>query len=293
MLLGLCIFVRITANPFSNVFQKRLTQHGASPAAVVAVTLGLLSVACLPLLWVEPWPASSEFWLNIALVGVLSAAANVLIVEALKRSDLSLLGPINAYKAVVSLVPGLVLLGEFPGPLGSAGIALIVVGSYFLVDRRLDEPQQNLFVRFFRERGVQFRFAALVCSAVEAVFYKRALLAATPLSAFAWWCVLGFVLTLAAALWLNDRSQRTADRAVLRSNVGTYLLLATTTGLMQLTTSYVFAHMQVGLALALFQTSALVSVVLGRAVFREQKFWERLLGSLIMAVGAALVVMNR
>lgn len=292
MFLTLCLVVRIVANPFSNVFQKRLTQRGASPAMVVAVAFGLLTLVCAPLLAFEAWPRSREFWGNIAVVALLSAAANVLIVEALKRSDLSLLGPINAYKAVVSLLPGLVLLGEFPGPLGAAGIGLIVVGSYFLVDRRLDDPRQNLFVRFFRERGVQFRFAALVCSAVEAVFYKRALLAATPLTAFVLWCGLSFLLTLPIAIRLSDARQRATDRRVLRNGFGTYLLLATTTGLMQLSTSYVFAGMQVGPALALFQTSALVSVVLGRTYFQEGNFWERMLGSLIMVGGAALVVLN-
>lgn len=293
MFTALCVLTRIVVNPLSNVFQKRLAQRGVSPTAVVAGTFALLTVVCVPALWFEAWPTAREFWVNVGFVAVLSAASNVLIVEALKRSDLSLLGPINAYKAVVSLVPGMVLLGEFPGPLGSAGIGLIVLGSYFLVDKRIDEPRQNLFVRFFRERGVQFRFAALVCSAIEAVFYKRALLAATPLTAFVLWCGLGFVLTALAAVWLNDREQRVADRAAMWSQRGTFLLLATTTGLMQLSTSYVFAGMQVGLALALFQTSALVSVVLGRTLFQEQKFWERLLGSLIMVAGAVLVVLNR
>jgi drug/metabolite transporter (DMT)-like permease len=293
MFLGLCLFVRIVANPFSNVFQKRLTQLSASPSFVVAATLGLLSLGCAPLLWIETWPTAAEFWVNIGIVALLSAAANVLIVEALKRSDQSVLGPINAYKSVVSLAPGIVLLGEIPDAWALTGIVLIVVGSYFLVDRRIDEPRQNVFVSFFRERGVQFRFAALVCSAVEAVYYKRALLAATPRTAFLGWCVLGFLVTIVVAVALNQQSQRAIDRTLFRDRFGVFLLLAMTTGLMQLTTSYVFAKMQVGPALALFQTSALVSVVLGRAVFRERNFWERMIGSLIMVAGAVLVVLNR
>lgn len=293
MLPALALIVRILANPFSNVFQKRLTQYGASPAMIIAVAFGLLTFGCGPLLIFEAWPTSRTFWLNMAIVAVLSAAANILIVEALKRADLSLLGPINAYKAVVSLIPGLLLLGEFPGAAATAGIALIVVGSYFLVDRRLDEPRQNVFVRFFRERGVQFRFAALVCSAVEAVFYKKALLAATPMTAFVMWCGLCCLLTAPLAVRLANRDRRAVDRSVLRSHFGTYVLLAVTTGLMQISTSYVFAGMKVGPALALFQTSALVSVVLGRTYFQEGKFWERMAGSLIMMAGAALVVLGR
>jgi hypothetical protein len=48
---------------------------------------------------------------------------------------LSVLGPVNAYKSVISLVPGMVLLGEFPegmvlAGMVLAGMGLIVGGSY-------------------------------------------------------------------------------------------------------------------------------------------------------------------
>src|SRR5205823_1778944 len=110
----------------------------------------------------------------------LAVAGNTLLVQALRLSDLSVLGPVNAWKAVVSLVPGAVLLREVPGPAGLAGIGLIVAGSYALVDRdggRRDGTAggrgRGAVARFVTDRGVQFRLAALVLSAVEAVFLKR------------------------------------------------------------------------------------------------------------------------
>lgn len=292
MTIWLAILIRIVANPFSNVFQKLLTRHGASALAVVCMTHGLLSLACLPMFLGLP-PLSAEFWLNIAIGAVLTVSGNVLIVQAVKISDLSILGPINAYKSVVSLIPGMILLHEYPGLLGVAGIVLIVAGSYFLVDRKLTEPKRNVFVKFFRERGIQYRFAALVLSAVEAVFFKRALLAATPLVTFAFWAVLGFALSLALLPLLVDKLQRANDAVVFKANPRLCLLLVVTTGLMQLCTSYTLAGLQVGYALALFQTSTLISVVLGRTVFQERHFWERLLGSLVMIAGAMLVILGR
>jgi len=46
-------------------------------------------------------------------------------------------------------------------------------------------------------------------------------------------------------------------------------------------------------ALALFQMSTLLTVLLGRAVFREPNFVNRLLGASVMTAGAVLIVVYR
>jgi drug/metabolite transporter (DMT)-like permease len=121
---------------------------------------------------------------------------------------------------------------------------------------------------FLRDPGVRLRFAALLLSATEAVFLKRALHGASPTTAFAWWAVLGLPIAFAgvfAGLGADARSQFGVFRAEFR----TFALLALTTGVMQWTTLVSFGRMQVGYALALFQLSAVVSVLLGHRFFRE------------------------
>ena len=112
----------------------------------------------------------------MVIAASLAVGSNVLLVYALQSTGLSVLGPINAYKSVISLVLGIFLLGEIPAPKGLAGVLLIVAGSYFVVDRDGKQSHTNAFASFFRERGIQFRFAALALSATEAIFLKRALL---------------------------------------------------------------------------------------------------------------------
>jgi drug/metabolite transporter (DMT)-like permease len=292
MLIWLCVLVRIVANPFSNVHQKVLTRQGASSLAVVCMTHGMLALISVPVFVFYLPPLTGDFWSNITISTFLTVGGNVLIVQAVKTSDLSVLGPINAYKSVVSLIPGMILLQEFPGMIGLSGIALIVVGSYFIVDKNLTEPGQNVFLRFFKERGVQYRFAALVLSAIEAVFFKRALLASTPLTAFVFWSALGFGLSFAIIALLYRRSQRSNDVRSLAANRRTCLMLVATTGLMQLCTSITLAEFQVGSALALFQISTLLSVILGHKLFQERHFWERMFGSSVMIAGAILVILG-
>ena len=130
MILWLYILVRIVANPFSNVFQKLLTRQAAHPLFIICAAHGLLSIACLPIFLFRLPLLPSEFWLDMTLCTILTVSGNVFIVQAVKRSDLSVLGPINAYKSVVSLIPGIIWLNEAPESMGLAGIVLIVAGSY-------------------------------------------------------------------------------------------------------------------------------------------------------------------
>jgi drug/metabolite transporter (DMT)-like permease len=125
----------------------------------------------------------------------------VLLVYALRVSDLSILGPVNAYKSVLSLLLGAVMIGEVPTAVGLGGVLLILAGSLFVTGGTGG-------VRFFGDRGVQLRIAALGCSATEAVYLKKALLVASPEAAFVFWSLLGVPIA-SAALW---QLQRTPDR---------------------------------------------------------------------------------
>src|SRR5262245_55742273 len=135
-----CIAVRIVANPFSNVFQKQLTRQSADSLWVVATTHGLLSLACVPALYFVRMPPSDAFWLKITFCSALAVVANTLLVQALKLSDLSLLGPINAWKPVVGLVPAMLVLRETPGWMGASGIALVIAGNYAIIAREPGNP---------------------------------------------------------------------------------------------------------------------------------------------------------
>jgi drug/metabolite transporter (DMT)-like permease len=292
MVVWLLVTVRVLANPLSNVFQKVLTRRGADPLFVIVVTHALLAVPCLPALAVALKDVRPGFWAPLLVSAALAVAGNTLLVAALRIADLSVVGPINAYKAVVSLVPAIVLLGEFPGPLGLAGMGLIIAGSYFVVDKDVSRPRANAFVRFFSDRGVQLRFAALVVSATEAAFLKKALLTSSPLATFSAWAVLGLILSLVAAV-VSSRGRWKQQSVIARDSARTYLSLALTTGLMQFCTIAAFGTLKVGYALALFQTSTLVSVILGHKLFQERHVAERLAGASVMAAGAAMIVLGR
>lgn len=284
------IAIRILANPAANVVQKQLTQRAAQPIFIIAIVHLSLGLVCLPYWFLTNYrDLPTALWDNMLASAGLAVGGNVLLVYALKNSDLSVLGPINAYKSVVSLALGTFMIGEWPTRAGVVGVLLIVAGSYFVIDRKINQPIGNAFVRFFNERGIQLRFAALVLSATEAIFLKRAILLSSPMTVFVLWSVLGCAVALAAFFVLIPR-EFLGQLNVLRQVPLSFASLVVATGSMQLATVLTFRDFQVGYSLALFQLSTIVSVFLGRRYFSERNVRERLVGSLIMALGAALIV---
>ncbi|AKD57936.1 DMT family transporter [Spirosoma radiotolerans] len=290
--LSLAIVVRIVANPLANVFQKQLTQRAANPLFVTATTYGLLVLVCLVF-----WPQLQftgllpEFWYSMLITSLFAMLGNVFLVKAMHLGDLSVLGPINAYKAVVGMLVSIFLLNEIPGWWGLAGLVLIIAGSYMVLnDRR--QPEQIFGkaspLRLFQRPEVKLRLAALVFSAIDGAFLKKAIILSTPTIAFFYWCVLGFGFTFIWILFTIRLTWRAQTRLLLVQK-RTYLALCLTVGLTQMASNITLANMPVGYALALFQISALVSVLFGYHFFREGGIIRKLIGAGIMVAGAILI----
>ncbi|MGL4465223.1 MAG: EamA family transporter [Planctomycetia bacterium] len=283
----LFIAARILANPFSNVLQKGLTGRGASPLFVVFAVHCLLTIAVLPFAPAPSVSASSEFFGAMVVCALLAVSGNVLIVAALKRTDLSILGPVNAYKPIVGLVGAALFLGEIPGMGEAAGVLLVVVGSHLLTGGRSAGGEAG---RFFADRGVRLRLAAVAASATEAVVLKHAVELSSPWTTYAAWCWMGAVISGAA--WAASKDKR-SDAAAFRASPSLFLALTATTGVMQFCTLAVFDGGKVGPTLALFQISALVSVYLGWRVFHEADVVRRSAAAGVMVGGAALIAVCR
>lgn len=289
MFTWLFLSLRILANPLSNVFQKHLAGRQIHPLLVIAGPMAILALACsvaAPILTRDIQPG---FWLNIWICAILAIGGNVLIVEALRRNDLSILGPINAYKPIVNLLPSIILLQEWPNAWSIAGIAAIALGSHVIVTRNPDQRRGQAILMLFRDRGVQFRLLALILSSTEATFLKRALQLSSPTTTFVFWAILGFAICLILVPALMPRPLLITQFTRIRRHLTPLLLLGLTTGIMQLCTLLTFNRLPVAQSLALFQISTLLTVLLGHHIFKEPHLLRRLTGALIMIAGAVAI----
>lgn len=290
-LTAIAVIIRILSNPVANLFQKSLTAKGHHPLVINFMSYLGLTVLCLPFIFRVPWAAlSGTFWIYALLSGMAGAVGNGFLVRALEKGDLSVLGPVNAYKSVVGIIVGIFLLGELPNLWGLAGTALIIWGSYFV----LDTTDERFSWRLFGRKEIQFRLWALVLTAIEAVLLKKVILTSDVTIAFYSWCMMGAFFSYWLLPLYNVQmagSLRLLQGAALRLNLSLYLFLLLCLGAMQLTTNYVFDHMPVGYALALFQLSILISVLLGYRFFKEKNIAKKLLGAVIMIIGSVVIIL--
>lgn len=278
------ILLRIVFNPLSNVIQKQLTQSSISSLTINFVTYSLLSIFSIILVFSTDWIGlSSSFWFYSILGGLFGALGNAFLIKAIQRGELSVLGPINSYKSLIAVIFGVMILNEIPNFLGILGIFLIIAGSYFI----FDTLQEKFTYKIFLRKDIQFRFLALIFTAIEAVFIKKVILESSVLISFIAWCWFGAFWAFLILIFSGFNLSKIKPSGTFK-----YLSLAACVGIMQLTTNYIFDKMNVGYALALFQLSALISVIFGYKIFNEKEVRKKLIGATIMVVGSIIIILN-
>lgn len=287
VLTSIAIILRVLSNPVANVFQKQLTSSGHLPLVVNFLTYLGLSVLCIVLALRVSWSQlPPQFWIYSILGGLAGALGNGFLVKALQKGDLSVLGPINAYKSVVGIIVGIFLLGEMPNLWGALGTALIIGGSYLV----LDTTEERFSWALLGKKEIQYRIWAMILTAIEAVFIKKVILASDVGTSFLSWCWFGAFFSFLLLLF-NKVSLTANVKRVTTQTFNNYIFLILCIGAMQLTTNFVFDHMQVGYALALFQLSTIVSVLLGHRIFKEENIHKKLIGAAIMMLGSIVIIL--
>jgi drug/metabolite transporter (DMT)-like permease len=287
LLVTLAVLLRIISNPFANVFQKQLTSKGIHPLLVNFLTYFLLSIACLLIAVFIHFPElSRQFWVYSFLGGIAGALGNGFLIRALQYGELSVLGPVNSYKSVVGIIAGVFLLGEIPNIWGILGMILIIYGSYFV----LDTTKERFSLALLKRTDIQYRIWAMILTAIEAVFVKKVILVSSTTIAFISWCSFGAVFSF-ILLFVYRLDLKFQVKKIGKGEPGKFASLVVCMGTMQITTNYSFANMSVGYALSLFQLSTIVSVLLGYRVFKELDVYKKLIGSAIMIIGSAIIIL--
>lgn len=273
----IAILFRIFSNSFSNVFQKKLTKSGEAATCINCINYILMSLISIPLLLLVNFSLiTPEFWLYAIAGGITGAIGNCFMVLALKQGELSVLGPINSYKAIVGMIFGIFLLHEYPNIYGLLGIGLIIIGSYFI----LESPKALL------RKDIQYRIYALIFTAIEAVFIKKVIILSSIASSFIISSFLGAIFSYLIMRILENEELHIPTKKNSIMYISTTLCFA----IMTFTTAYVFKYMNVGYALSLFQLSIILNVILGYKLFNEKKLIKKLLGSLIILIGSAAIL---
>jgi drug/metabolite transporter (DMT)-like permease len=283
------VFGRLFLSSVSNVFQKQLSHHGLHPFYIVAATYAVLSVLSLPFAFNAAFShLSPSFWINVFLASLFDVGGWMFMVMSLSKTDLSVFGPLNAYKVVISMLLAIVFLGEIPTAQGFAGVMVIVAGSFLLFPPS-NGAAQNRFIQLLQDRGVQARFLSILLFSIGTLFLKGSLEHSSPLETLIFWSWFGLPLILLANAFLNaerlrDNVKKSQPHILLVAAVGVTVFV------MQYLTLVLMSRMLIAYSLALFQLGMLLQVFLGYRIFNEPHLLRRLVASLVMVVGSVVVL---
>lgn len=284
ILIAAAVMIRILSNSFSNVFQKKLTLKNESPYAINFLTYIILGIFCLPfILKIDIINLSISFWIYSILGGIFGALGNSFLIKALEKGELSVLGPINAYKSIIGMLGGILLLKEIPSLAGIVGIILIIYGSYLV----FDTVDEKFSLKLFKRKDIQYRFYALFLTAIEAVFIKKVILESNILTSCISTCIFGALFSFIIMKFYKITIHKTNTKETLY-----YFLTAICFGLVMITTAYTFSKINVGYALSLFQLSILLNVILGYKFFNEMHLLKKLAGAIIVIIGSISIILN-
>jgi uncharacterized membrane protein len=286
------VFGRLFLSSVSNVFQKQLSHQGLHPFYIVATTYAVLSALSLPFAFNAAFAhLDPSFWIDVFMASLLDVGGWMFMVMSLSKTDLSVFGPLNAYKVVISMLLAIVFLGEVPTLQGFAGVAIIVAGSFLLLPPAVGASQHRL-KQLLQDRGVQSRFLSILMFSIGTLFLKGSLALSTPLETLIFWSWFGLPLILLANTFLN--TERLADN-VKKSQplVSQITAVGVTVFVMQYLTLVLMAQMLIVYTLALFQLGMLLQVFLGYRIFNEPHFVRRLIAGLVMVAGSVMVLLAR
>jgi drug/metabolite transporter (DMT)-like permease len=276
MMLPLMLLGRVLLSVGASTLQKHLTRRDVRSAALWRATYAWMALpACLILALGLRRGVTSEFWWNAIVAGVLDALGNLAMVAALRRTDLSVFGPLNGFRPVLALLFGWVFLREMPTTLGAIGVGVTVVGTAMLLR---DEESSNNSGGAWGIFGL--RVAGLALSTFASVFLKRATLAGGPELTLSVWILCGLPVFW---LWSSRQNESSSDhRHLLALHAATFFI-------MQWLTLYVFATTLLAYSFAFFQLGMVLQIIVGRWMFNEPHFRKRLACCAVICAGAALI----
>lgn len=270
------LFARIVSNPCANMLQKKIGFE--SSFGINFYSSLFMALLCVPFLGgIDFKSFGTEFYTLVLFAGFLCFMGTIFLIKALSFGEMSVLGPINSYKSIVGLVIAYFILGEIPSIKAFVGFLCIIFASFLFLDEK---------GKFILNKSVAYRLLALVFTGFEAVILKRIILLSNPFTCFVFWCLVGLLFSFVFALFFNKLKLSS------KKSVKTCFCIGLLLFVMQLSTNYVFEKLDVGLSLALFQLSSIVSLVIGFRVFDEKGILKKTIGTLIMIFGSILILLK-
>jgi len=234
-----------------------------------------------------PKPAPG-FYTTLFTALPLEILAQILYMQALRLSPLSIVAPLLSLSPVFMLAVPFLLIGERISLPAGIGVLLIASGAYVLnvgaVKRGLLEP----FKALLRQRGAVYMCLVALLFSFTATLSKKAIMLATPLHYMAvYWTGIVFGMAPLIFFFYRGKWRETIQDGVVRKALLPALLFVTAV----FAAAYAMSITKVTYVTTVKRLSVLFSILLAGTVLKEESIRERFAGGTLMVIGFGLIVL--
>lgn len=261
------------------------------PLVVVAWTQAVACAAWIVFFLVSghAFVSPGAVWPAVAASAILVLGMSGLLARASARGDISIVGPILALSPVFTILPDAALAGGLPSALGWVGLAVSLTGTATLSGGDGAGTLARLRTLFERRDALDALGAAFLLGFLAAVDRWAALTvgaASYLVASHGASALLALAIVLATDPRGLGRSLAPGQTVTLLSHG---LLGVTGTGMQ----THALTLAPAAYVNAIRRMSAVVAVLLGRALFGEPDLSRRLTGALLACLGAACLLLAR
>ncbi|WP_414468536.1 EamA family transporter [Methanobacterium sp. ACI-7] len=230
----------------------------------------------------------SNYLIALIIDGLLNLVTIILYLKAIKVSDLSIAVPLIAFTPLFLLVTSPLILGEIPDPIGVVGVLLIVFGSYLLNITKVSNGILGPFKALFKARGPKLMLIVAFLFSITSNIDKIGVQNSSPI----FWAfsinIFVMIVTIPLIFIKSDH-----DFSTIKTDFKSLFPIGFFSAL-----AIIFQMIAINLTLVAYvisikRISAVFGVLWGKFIFKERGIKERLIGTLVMVLGVALITLSQ
>ncbi|MBU0732435.1 DMT family transporter [Patescibacteria group bacterium] len=226
------------------------------------------------------------FWPLVLIVIAAISVGEVFLYKAIKYSDLSDVIPFTAFTPAFLILTSWIILGELPNLWGALGISITVLGAWIHNMKDLKKGWLAPLTHIYRHKGERYIiFIGLIWS-VTGPLAKLAIFESSELFFTLVFCTgLALVFTVIVLLKYRDKIKEQFLKHIWK-----FLIVGSLWAMAAWLEMIAMAKLLVPYVGAIKQTRSLYSTIWGKVIFKEKNIKPRLVGAVVMVIGAILIV---
>lgn len=289
MIAALLIGGAALAHATWNIAMKRAGTSG-TPFIATTLLVGVIALAPFGVVSLATEPPAQNGWLVVALVAgsaTLQLAYFLLLQRGYRLADVGVVYPVaRGVGPLLSVVAAIVLLGERPGPIALAGALLVVTG---VVVIGLAGARQASLDAGRRVRGIRYGAAVGVVIAAYTLWDAAAVTLAGLAPVGYYWASMVVQLLVLGAIAL--RTPATAVETA-RAHPIAAIIVGVLSPLAYIAVLFAYQLAPVAIVAPAREVSVVLIALAGWMLFREPHPVRRILGSIVVIGGVALLALG-